>query len=413
MIKNHRPVLAFITIGLAAVACRNAAPSPIIPTATPKPTATPLADQAALAPDAPAEEVVEEEPGFYGPYSIEDGYPENVNQLTGIPVEGAQEEIDEILDRHPVYVKISNHPPDYVVPQSGIQNADHIWEHQVEGYALTRLSAVFLTQGAELVGPIRSGRYPDLEIVPMYQAIYVASGFSSNSGNPDEPPRMRELMLRADWRPLNFSYEFGIAAPATKRYPREGIPTEHTLFTIPDELWKLADEKEVNGRSNMEGLAFWSEVPEGGIPTQEVVVDYPGVGSKAEWKYDEERQKWLRWMNNEPHEDRLTEEQLAFDNVVIVYAIHEDTDFPEDFATGLPGVKMELYGEGDAVVLRDGMRYEGTWRRPDSQSKEMIQFFDSSGNIIYFKPGQTWFQGVSTGFGGPEVYYDGNKPGEE
>lgn len=397
-----------------AAACRiGGGAEPIIPTATPKPTVTPLPAQAIPAPATTEEAVVEEEPGVLGPYGPEE-YPEDVNPLTGLPLEGTEEEIREIQERHPVYVKISNHPPSYVVPQSGLQTADHVWEHQVEGFSLTRFSAVFLTESPEAVGPVRSGRHPDLELVPMYQALYVASGFSTNSGNEDEPPRMRELMLQADWRPQNLSYEFGVGPPYTERIDRgPEIPTEHTLYTHPDRIWELADEREVNGPSTLEGLAFYSEVPEGGIETTEVVVDYPGPGAKAEWRWDDEIGRWLRWQNDDPHEDRLTEEQLAFDNVVIIGAIHEETDFPEDFATGILGVAINLYGNGDVVIMRDGLRFEGKWMRSESRAEEMLQFVTESGEPMYLKPGNIWFQSISIGFGGPLVYYNGEVPTDD
>ncbi len=412
---RHIRIIAITGLLLAtALACRmGGGAAPIIPTATPKPTATPLPVQVAPSEAATEEAVVEQEPGVIGPYGPEE-YPDNVNPLTGLPIEGTDEEIKAVLERHPVYVKISNHPPSYVVPQSGLQSADHVWEHQVEGFSLTRFSAIFLTNAPEAVGPVRSGRHPDLEIVPMYQALYVASGFSTNNGNEDEPPRMRELMLRADWRPQNFSYEFGVGAPYTERIDRgPEIPTEHTLYTRPERVWELADEREVNGPSIMDGLAFYSEMPEGGIETTEVVVDYPGPGAKAEWRYNEELGRYQRWQNDDPHEDRLTEEQLAFDNIVIIGAIHEETDFPEDFATGIRGVAINLYGQGDVIIIRDGRRYEGTWRRSESQAEEMLQFTTEAGEPMYLKPGNIWFQSISIGFGGPLVYYNGELPEED
>lgn len=412
-----RPTRLLTIIALlvaTSIACRmGGGAEPIIPTATPKPTATPLPEIVAPVPVETEEAVVEEEPGVLGPYGPEE-YPDDVNPLTGLPIEGTEEEIRDVVERRPVYVKISNHPPSYVVPQSGLQTADHVWEHQVEGFSLTRFSAIFLTESPELVGPVRSGRHPDLELVPMYQALYVASGFSTNSGNEDEPPRMRELMLQANWRPQNFSYEFGVGAPYTERVDRgPEIPTEHTLFTYPDRLWELADEREVNGQSSIGGLAFYSEVPEGGTVTEEVVIDYPGPGAKAEWRWNEELERWQRWQNDDPHEDRLTEEQLAFDNVVIIGAVHEETDFPEDFATGIRGVAINLYGQGDVIILRDGQRYEGTWRRSESQAREMLQFTTENGEPMYLKPGNVWFQSISIGFGGPLVYYDGEIPEDE
>ena len=101
--------------------------------------------------------------------------------------------------------------------------------------------------------------------------------------------------------------------------------------------------------------------------------------------------------------DALTGEQLAFENVVVLYAEHYRSDFLEDESASLYGVGIVLTGQGNAVLLRDGLRYEVTWRR--DAADQMIQFYGADGVIIPFKPGKTWFNVVSIEIEPPEVVF--------
>ena len=62
-------------------------------------------------------------------------------------------------------------------PQSGLSNADIVFEHYAEGGA-TRFTAIFYSKDAEPIGSIRSGRLIDLEIPKMYDAAFAYSGAS-------------------------------------------------------------------------------------------------------------------------------------------------------------------------------------------------------------------------------------------
>ena len=71
--------------------------------------------------------------------------------------------------RYPIAVMIDNHPQ--ARPQSGLQNADIIYEPQVEG-RLTRLLVVTDEETGE-IGPIRSARPAFLNFVAENEAVYL------------------------------------------------------------------------------------------------------------------------------------------------------------------------------------------------------------------------------------------------
>jgi hypothetical protein len=323
-----------------------------------------------------------------------------------------------ILNRRPLLIKVSNESPT-VRPQSGLSFADHVWEYQMEGYALTRFTAVIYSQTPERVGSVRSARLVDIEsLVDMYGGILVYSGGSSNRYTPGTPPRINELMNAQPWvqRVVTQDYlsRVGVSydAPYFARldFPRADIPDYHKLFAISTEIWKLATEKAFNDRPNLDGLTFNAAIPAGGIAANQASIDYPGRGPMRTWRWDVGSGKWLSSTEDQqaatpdtPDTDSITGKQLAFDNVVIIYAIAYDGDFIEDEKANLPSVHIELFGEGQCVLLRDGQRFDCIWKRADKGGQ--IQIFDVNNNIIPLKPGTTWFNVISSNIAKPVVAF--------
>ena len=102
-------------------------------------------------------------PGYgYGPFN----FPPNINPLTGLLVDDISN-----LERRPISVKISNYQRG-IRPQWGLSLADHVFEYYHEG-GLTRFNAIFYGNDAGQIGPIRSARFSDKDIVEMYDAFFV------------------------------------------------------------------------------------------------------------------------------------------------------------------------------------------------------------------------------------------------
>ena len=88
--------------------------------------------------------------------------------LTGLPVNDA-----EAAARPALTVKVENAPESR--PQAGLEAADVVYEEQVEG-GLTRFLAMFQSTDSELVGPIRSLRPTDPEVVRPFGGLFAYSG---------------------------------------------------------------------------------------------------------------------------------------------------------------------------------------------------------------------------------------------
>jgi hypothetical protein len=407
-------VIPLLFVLAASIACSFGA-KPATPTPTPQPMVTPtqvvVATPTATVPAATLAPTVA---GPYGPT----GFPADVSPLTGQVVSDPN-----VLNRRPLLVKVSNEKPD-VRPQSGLSFADHVWEYQMEGMGLTRYTAVFYSQTPERVGSVRSARLIDVEhLMDMYGGILVYSGGSSNRHAPGTPPRINELIEAAPWvqRVVTQDYLPAIGVsysePYFKRldYPRADIDDYHKLFAIPAEIWRLATEKNFNDRPNLEGLFFNASPPADGIQTTEASIDYMGKGPKRTWRWDAASGRWLNSMEDQqfnvpdsPEKDLLTDQQLAFDNVVILHAFIWDGDFLEDEKNQLPSLHINLDQDQwgftpQITLLRDGMRFEGTWQRKTGEG--MIRLLDAGGNPMALKPGTTWFQVVSSNIAQPVIAF--------
>lgn len=296
------------------------------------------------------------------------------NRLTGELVADP-----EILLRRPIAVKISNSPPSLVRPQSGLGQADIVFEHVTEG-PITRFTAIIYSQIPEKMGPIRSARLIDVEIPAMYDAALAYSGSSIG---------VSAKLFGSDFRPR-------ILRSNEPGYYRTGEdkPFEHTLYGLPESFWESLDEMEENHVPEFTAqMAFSTEPPEGGESASAVEIRFRQFGT-VDWEYDEETNRWWRWADDEEHIDANTGEQISAVNVVLVYAIHQlDMSICEHqvgntcqaFST-----EIQIWGQGDAVILRDGRQYEVTWKRENRS--DMLTFWDEDDNQVPLGVGNTWFQ---------------------
>jgi hypothetical protein len=366
------------------------------PSATPtaSPTATFTASPTATA-TATATMTPSPTPTPVGPFS----YPEGVNSLTGLPYPN-----EEAMNRRNLLVKVSNFPPE-VRPQSGLNQADVVWEYEVEG-GVTRFAAIFRSNTPDHVGPVRSGRLMDMELVPMYEALFAYSGAS-------EP--VQQMFMRAPWA-------FQILSPSVGdncdeagfcRFPREGLAFEHTLYVDTATAWERAERRQVNQPFRARGFAFSDILPPDGVPASDMFIDWYGRIS-ARWQYDATTAHYLRYTDGIPHIDAADGEQLWADNIVVVEAVHRERPDLFEPESRSASQEIDLWDQGRAYVFRDGVYYTGFWRRPCDLQLEAtptpvvgaaqercysnpgtaLQLVYGNGTPIMLKPGRTFVQVV-------------------
>jgi hypothetical protein len=302
-------------------------------------------------------------------------YPENYNSLTGLPFPD-----EAARNRRNLIVKVSNYP--WIVrPQTGLQQADVVYEYEVEG-GTTRFAAIYRSQGTERVGSVRSGRLLDLELVVMYSALFAYSGVND---------QIKKLIGEAEWKYQTLSPQFGDNCPPFCRFPEPGKPFEHTLFGNTYQMWELATRRNVNTPFPARGFAFNDTPDEGGIAINDIFLEWYG-DQNARWQYDSTTEKYYRWNTGYPHVDALTGQQLYTDNVIIVQAYHVDRPDIYESESGAVTQEIQLWGREKAYLCRQGRCYEGQWIRRNRTRGALGLFYSDGQTPMMLKPGQSWVE---------------------
>jgi len=295
----------------------------------------------------------------------------HANPLTGLSVEDPA-----VLNRRPLAVRVGNDP--VVRPQDGLGFADVVIEEVMDGWSVTRFTAIFYGEEAERIRPVRSARLSSLSIVPQYDAASVHSGASDH---------IRWLISQADFVDLDEFFH-----PTPYRY-LSGYDWRGRLYTTTSLVHQYLEAKGWERSQPIDGYLFDRTPPEG-EPATSVHIPYPS-SSIVDWIYDADSGLYLREVAGRPHTEGLTGEQLAAANVIVLYAEHRRTDIVED-VNGATAIDIVVSGEGRAQVFRDGVVQDVRWRQ--DAPGELIRYYDARGDEVPLKPGKTWIQLVPTDY---------------
>lgn len=310
-----------------------------------------------------------------------DEFPAGVNPLTGQAVENPS-----LLNLPPAMVSVTNFPVS-ARPQAGLSSAAYVFEMYI-GMGMTRYLALFygnypttktaksaLANQNAAIGPIRSGRLPYESVRKLYNGALVMAGASAEVGAH-----------------LNSSATvFG----SDKDNINSALIDVSRLQKIAE-----ANQKTTPGLLNLTGNRFEADVPQNGEAAQSAQIFY-NFYNQIRWNYDSAAGAYLRSQDKAdgsgkfyPTTDRLSGKQLAFENVVVLFAQHTAVK-PTIIDIDL------LYTIHPAILFRDGQAYRIFWTTANGEyektSKRLrpIRFIDADGNPFPLKPGHTWVEMVT------------------
>lgn len=326
---------------VALAACGGAAAESAAPPAPPSPSPSP----------SPAAPVVK--PVVAAP---------TMNPLTGV---------GPIPKSAVVAVKIDNSPlarPYF----RGLGEAALVYQELMEGGA-TRFLAVYSPAIGSEVGPIRSVREGDIELLAQFGQIALgASG-------ANEGVLATVAQAEKDGQILDANYERvpGIYRKGERR--RDAI----NFFTSPAAI----DAARPGGTFPKDiGLRFGPLPAGAGFPASSASISFSPI-TRMTLNHDAASGRYAVIDNGQ----QLTGAAPA--NVVIQHVQIRETPYRDVLGNATP--YSVTVGEGAAVLLRDGRRISGFWSRPTRLHGTRL--LDDKKRDLQLKPGPTWFLLVPAG----------------
>ncbi|MER6222862.1 DUF3048 domain-containing protein [Streptomyces sp. 900105755] len=283
-------------------------------------------------------------------------------QATPTPAEGTPAPSGQPATGSVLAVKIDNVAA--ARPQTGLDSADVVYAEQVEG-GLSRLMAVYATKLPEVIGPVRSVRESDLELLRQFTRPTLAFSGAQK--------KLLPLIDRAPLRPES-------PAEASGAYHRgSGRPAPHNLYLRPAKL--MPDG--APGRAALTTGFRYGPAPAGGTVTASRTVRYPAARFTFTWSGG--RNRWLVSMDGTPA-TTTAGNRLAAATVVVQHVRVRPSEYHDVLGNNTPFT--ETVGSGKAEVLRDGRSFEATWSRPAATGG--TTYTNADGSPVSFADGQVW-----------------------
>jgi hypothetical protein len=247
-------------------------------------------------------------------------------------------------------------------PQTGLRQADIVYVLPVEG-GLSRFLAVFSSRFPPVVGPVRSARDDDLQLLRQFgRPAFAYSGAQ---------PQLLPVVERARIVDLYAGRVGGYYRDIRRVAP----------YNLYARTRRLLAESHGAGTARDIGFRF-GPAPAGGTVTAARSVSFPAASFTFRWSARAGR--WLVWMDGSP---AMTTDhgQLGAATVVIQYTRVGSSRFRE---WGGPAPYAYSTGSGRAEVLRDGKTWQAHWSRP--HGSDGTTYTARSGQRMTFARGPVW-----------------------
>ena len=283
--------------------------------------------------------------------------------LSGLPAPGGL-----VPSRPALAIKVDNYPQ--ARPQSGLDNADVVFEEPVEG-GITRLVAVFQCQDAAAVGDVRSARAVDALILDqLSRPLFVHVGGIAP---------VVSLIRQADV----IDEDLGTRASLIQRPPGRYAPYNTYVSTAAAWGANAADTQAPAP------IFSYSPTPPAAPPVTGVHIPYSSTNDTT-WTWDPNGRQWDLSYGNVPAV-LADGRHVTAANIVVEVVKVQYGPWVEDSHHGLE-VQSQLVGSGPLIVFRDGSEVGGTWQRPSSG--EPASLVGTDGTALALEPGETWVEVV-------------------
>lgn len=279
----------------------------------------------------------------------------------------------EYAKRQVLAVVVENHPD--ARPQSGFPQADIVYETIAEG-GITRTIALYQSQDAKEIGPIRSARDYFIDWLQEYNGIFVHVG-----GNIDALDKITARKIPD----LNQYYNGAYFWRDKTRY------APHNVYSTTEKLYQVASKRGYDNATNVTSLTFKEDTKAEIRPTsQTVTINFSTASFVVKYDYDPKNNNYLRSNGGITHKDKISGQQLTTKNIIVVY-----TNFSySKTRIGEQKTNITTIGRGKALVIQDGKAINAFWEKTSPTAQMTVK--NELGEAIKLNPGQTWFEVIPT-----------------
>ena len=261
-------------------------------------------------------------------------------------------------------------------PQIGITDADVVYVEQVES-GLTRLLALYSSNYPDEIGPVRSARISDIDLLAQYGRLAFAYSGSQT--------KMRPVLAAANLNNLS-----------AERNPPSIFSRDETrtapvnLILHPNLLLEHATKKlQMNLISLTSSPWNFGDVSNSAIPIKNIKIKFPN--SRYEVSWDAVNKCWDLAQNGNTEVTTIGK-NVCIDNLIIQIVEITPSIYGDKFGGITPLSKT--VGIGSAILLRDGKYLNIDWSRSDPS--QFTQWSQKDGSEVKIKAGKTWIFLTST-----------------
>lgn len=296
-------------------------------------------------------------PGYTSGY--ETPAPPALAPLTGVELAA------EALTAPSLAAKVDNHPA--ARPQVGLERTDLVFEELVEG-GLTRYVAVWHSDVPAEIGPVRSIRPMDPDIISPFGGIVAYSGGQY---------RFVEMMRATSV----YNAIHGQADTADLMFRSQSKPSPHNVIVRATELVS----RHLDLAAPAQQFAFAPDVASSsavreGRDIASIALRF-GSASEPSWSWDAATGRYLRFQTGGSPDLDTVGGQLAAVNVLVLRV-------PVTVSQSIP--KTELIGSGEAWISTGGRTIHATWSKGSATAP--IRLVDDTGTAVRLGPGNSWIE---------------------
>lgn len=249
-------------------------------------------------------------------------------------------------------------------PLSGLSEADMVFEMPVTDGGVTRTMAVFQCKWPEEIGSVRSSR---IDFIPLAQGL---GAMYTHWGGEREALKQLNGKIIDNIDAMKYD--------GTIFYRKSEVRPPHNGFTSAELLNKVIAN--LSYSLSKESASYLHEEGKS-LGTLEPPLIYK-EDFEVGWKYDPEKNVYLRFRRGTAETDRSSSKQIEASNIVFL----KTTWLPisKDY------IRVKTVGSGEAVFYKNGQEVKGSWEKKSSVSK--LYFYDSQKQEIKFVPGQIWVE---------------------